>query len=145
MVGPGAASYNASEEPYANMGRVCQLADQKTIVVIDNDPGILNALRRLLSAHGFVVLPFASAESFLDNGSTSSAHCLLLDIQLGGISGLELARKLKESGLSKPVIFMTAFDSELTRREAGQLDCAGYLPKPYSAKTLMDAIGRAGT
>src|SRR5687768_5508919 len=82
----------------------------RTIVIIDDNPSMLLGLHRLLSAHGFHVRTFASAESFLDDFA-DSADCLLLDIHLGGISGIDLQRRLISSGRDLPVIFMTASDS----------------------------------
>ena len=112
----------------------------RTIAVIDDNPSMLQSLNRLLSAHGFSVQTFASAESFLDNLAGCKADCLLLDIHLGGISGIDLQRRLTSSGTDLPVIFMTAIDSEVARQEAIDAGCIAYLRKPFLAKLLIDAI-----
>lgn len=112
----------------------------RTIAVIDDNPSMLQGLNRLLSAHGFRVQTFASAESFLENIAKCEADCLLLDIHLGGISGIDLRRRLTSSGTDLPVIFMTAIDSEATRQEAFDAGCIAYLRKPFLAKLLIDAI-----
>jgi FixJ family two-component response regulator len=78
----------------------------RTIAVIDDNPSMLQGLNRLLSAHGFRVQTFASAESLLENIAKCEADCLLLDIHLGGISGIDLRRRLTSSGTDLPVIFM---------------------------------------
>jgi FixJ family two-component response regulator len=112
----------------------------RTIAVIDDNPSMLQGLNRLLSAHGFRVQTFVSAESFLDNFAKCEADCLLLDIHLGGISGIDLQRRLTLSGTEIPVIVMTAIDSEVTRRQAFDAGCVAYLRKPFLAKLLIDAI-----
>jgi FixJ family two-component response regulator len=114
----------------------------RTIVVIDDNPSMLQGLNRLLSARGFRVRTFASAESFLEEINDCDADCLLLDIHLGGISGIALQRRLTSSGTELPVIFMTAIDNEATRQEAFDAGCIAYLKKPFRAQVLFDAIGK---
>jgi len=116
---------------------------RKVIAVVDDDPGMLKALARLLGAHGFDSETFASAEAFLARASESAAACVLLDIQMGGMSGIELRRRLATTGCRLPVIFMTAFEDEATHKEAMAAGCTGYLLKPFSAKLLMGAIAAA--
>ena len=112
----------------------------RTIAVIDDNPSMLQGLNRLLSAHGFRVQTFASAESFLENIASCEADYLLLDIHLGGMSGIDLQRRLTSSRTDLPVIFMTAIDNEATRQEAFDAGCIAYLRKPFLAKLLIDAI-----
>src|SRR5450631_1178048 len=112
----------------------------RTIAVVDDDPSTLQGLNRLLSAHGFRVQTFASAELFLDDIGKCEADCLLLDIHLGGISGIELRRQLILSRRALPVIFMTAIEDAVTRQMAFDLGCVAYLKKPFLAKLLIDAI-----
>jgi FixJ family two-component response regulator len=113
-----------------------------TIAVVDDNPSMLQGLNRLLSAHGFRVRTFASAEAFLEAYVDCGADCLLLDIHLGGISGIDLQRQLISSGRELPVIMMTAIDNEVTRQEAFDAGCVAYLKKPFLSKLLIDAIGR---
>jgi FixJ family two-component response regulator len=116
----------------------------RTIVVIDDNPSLLQGLGRLLSAHGFDVRTFASAEVFLEDKSASAVDCLLLlDIHLSGISGIDLQRRLTSSGADLPVIFMTAIDNEATRQEAFDAGCIAYLRKPFLSRLLIDAINQA--
>jgi FixJ family two-component response regulator len=112
----------------------------RTIAIVEDNPSMLQGLNRLLSAHGFRVQTFASAEMFLDDIAKCEADCLLLDIHLGGISGIDLQRQLTSSGKNLPVIFMTAIDTEATRQEAFDVGCVAYLKKPFLAKLLIDAI-----
>jgi FixJ family two-component response regulator len=111
-----------------------------TIVVIEDDPSMLQGLNRLLSAHGFRVERFTSAESFLGNVPRCDAKCLLVDIHLGGMSGIDLKRRLASSGSNMPVIFMTAIDNDATRQDAFDAGCVAYLKKPFRAKLLIEAI-----
>ena len=112
----------------------------RTIAVVEDNPSMLQGLNRLLSAHGFRVQTFTSAELFLDDIANCEAECLLLDVHLGGISGVDLKRRLASSGRNLPVIFMTAIDDEATRLEALDVGCVAYLKKPFLAKLLLDAI-----
>jgi FixJ family two-component response regulator len=115
----------------------------KTIAVVDDDPSMLRGLVRLLAAHGFGTQSFASAEAFLDDAGATSAACLILDIHLGGMSGIELRRRLTASGSRLPVIFITAVDDEATRVEAMAAGCIAYLRKPFPSDQLIGAINKA--
>jgi len=114
----------------------------RTIAIIDDNPSMLKGLDRLLSAHGFRVQTFTSAELFLERFAECKADCLLLDIHLGGISGIDLQRRLTSSGTDLPVIFMTAIDNEATRQDAFDAGCVAYLRKPFLANLLIDAINK---
>jgi FixJ family two-component response regulator len=116
---------------------------QKIVAVVDDDPSTLKAIYRLLNALGFQVETLASAEAFLASPAIREADCLLLDIHLGSMSGLELRRQLTTSGWTIPVIFMTAYDDEQTRSEALAAGCSAYLPKPFRAHVLVEAITKA--
>jgi FixJ family two-component response regulator len=118
-------------------------ADRKVVAVVEDDASMLKGLERLLSAHGIATEAYTSAEAFLKDAATSEAKCLVLDINLGGISGIELKRRLAAAGSWLPVIFMTAVDSEFVRNEATDVGCIAYLRKPFSARQLIDAIDSA--
>ena len=114
------------------------------VIVVDDDPGLLNSVVRLLSVHGFDVRTFSSAEAVLDSDAATTANPMLLDIHLGGISGIELRRRLAAAGSECPVIFMTAIDDDATRNEALSAGCVAYLKKPFAPHLLLDALGKAG-
>ncbi len=116
---------------------------RKVVAVVDDDQSMLRGLQRLLNASGFDTEGFASAESFLDGVAASKATCLVLDIHLGGISGIELRRRLSKSGCKLGIIFMTAVDDEAVQLEAMQSGCVAFLLKPFTARALIDAIGIA--
>jgi FixJ family two-component response regulator len=119
--------------------------DQQTsIVVVEDDAGMKKAIERLLRAAGFQPVSFASAEELLQTEAADSAACLVLDIHLPGLSGLELGRLLVTSDRAKPVIFITAQDEAPLRDEARRLGCA-YFRKPFEGKKLLEAIRAAVT
>jgi FixJ family two-component response regulator len=113
------------------------------VIVVDDDPGFLKSVARLLSVHGFATRTFSSAEAMLDSDAARTAACLLLDIHLGGISGIELQRRLAAAGSNCPVIFMTAIDDDATRKEALEAGGIAYLKKPFAPQLLLDAIAKA--
>jgi FixJ family two-component response regulator len=113
------------------------------VIVVDDNPGFLESVVRLLSVHGFATRTFSSAEALLDSDALRTATCMLLDIHLGGMSGIELKRRLAASGSDCPVIFMTAIDDDGTRSEAMAAGCIAYLKKPFAPQLLLDAIAKA--
>jgi FixJ family two-component response regulator len=115
------------------------------VIVVDDDPSILGAVERLLKVRGFDTEVFDTVESFLDRANLCDARCLVLDIHLNGMLGIELRRQLTLSGIELPVIFITANDSETARKAAMEAGCVAYLPKPFPTKLLMDAIETALT
>ena len=119
------------------------MAEHKVIAVVENDPDILRCLELLLSSCGYHSKPFASGEEFLSAAPTLGADCLILDIQLGGVSGLELVRALSVQGFALPVIFITGSWNELHRRQAMELGCAAFFLKPFSPERLIEAIAKA--
>jgi FixJ family two-component response regulator len=120
------------------------MADQQqTIVVVEDDAGMSKALGRLLRVAGFQAVLLSSAEAFLETDAANSAACLVLDIQLPGISGFELRRRLAASGHVPPVIFITAHDEPCTRAQAAGLGCSAYFRKPFDGHSLLKAIDLA--
>ena len=116
------------------------VTDKKVVAIVEDDPSMLVGVGRLLRAHGFVTEIYTSAEAFLERSAASDASCLILDIHLGGISGIDLRRRLAAAGSRLPVIFMTAGDSEKIQKEAIEAGCIAYLPKPFPSRQLIDAI-----
>jgi FixJ family two-component response regulator len=116
---------------------------EKLVVVVDDDWDVLTSLERLLNVSGFATETYSSGEAFLASTACSRASCLILDIHLGGMSGLELRRHLAASGSELPIIFMTAFNDEAARHAATEAGCIAFLRKPFPAKTLIAAIEAA--
>jgi FixJ family two-component response regulator len=97
-------------------------------------------MERLLVANGHVVCTYTSAEEFLELANPDNAACLILDIHLGGISGIELMQDVLQAGAKIPVVLITGTDNERTRQAAWAAGCSAFLQKPISAKVLMDQI-----
>ena len=119
------------------------LAGRKTIAVIDDDSLMLQALTRLLKAQGFDVQAYSTAKAFLDGDAVNEVDCLVLDIGLKGMSGIELARRINADGLAVPVIFITGLNTEEVHAEAMKTGCIAYLRKPFPARRLLSAIETA--
>jgi FixJ family two-component response regulator len=115
-------------------------SDQITIGIVDDDPVLRTALAHLLSASGYQVEVFASAEAFLNAAPTTKTQCLLSDIELGDISGLELGRQLVANGFDFPIVFMTGSEDQSIRRQAIEFGCIAYLLKPFVSDQLFEAI-----
>jgi FixJ family two-component response regulator len=121
------------------------VAQRNLIYVLDDDPDMLRGLERLLKVHGFRPKLFQSAEAFLASvDNDDDALCLLLDVHLNGASGIDVKRRLMRSDVRLPVIFITANDNDATRRSIAEVGCVAYLPKPFTAKSLVAAIALAG-
>jgi FixJ family two-component response regulator len=116
---------------------------QIIVAVIDDDGGMREAAERILGAYGYGTETFHSAEAFLGTVATSKAVCLVVDIQLGNISGLELARQLTADGYKFPIVFMTGNNNETIRSGAAAAGGIAFLEKPFPAKMLVDAVRMA--
>ena len=112
------------------------------IAVLDDDPVVRQAVGGLLSASGYGTELYASADHFLSAGKTE-ATCLVVDIELGDISGIELGRHLAATGHKFPIIFMTASEDETLREQAIDLGCVAYLYKSRLREQLIEAVAKA--
>ena len=112
----------------------------KPIHILDDDVDYLKAMKRLLGVHGLQVKAFSSAEEFQQQANLDDASCLILDIHLGAASGIDILLELVRSGVTTPIVIVTASDSESVRRAAIQGGCDAYLQKPVSAKVLMNVL-----
>jgi FixJ family two-component response regulator len=110
------------------------------VAVIEDDDSERRALGRLLTVGGFEPALFESAETFIALEQDRRWRCLIIDVQLGGISGLDLQRRLRSRGSGVPIIFMTAHRSDLVRERAEAAGCAAFLWKPVCADRLLTAI-----
>ena len=114
------------------------------VAIVEDDAAMRRSIERLLQANGYATAAFASAEEFLESAIVDSAIGLVLDIHLGGISGIELRRRLSAAKVMLPIVFITAYDDDATRREALAAGCVDYLQKPFSANRLTEALERGG-
>ncbi len=113
------------------------------ISIVDDDESVREALCGLLRSVGFAVNAFASAEQYLTSDQPRSADCLVLDVRMPGMSGIELQRQLVASHSEIPVIFITAHEDESMRTQTLRGDAGTVLIKPFSEEALMNAIHKA--
>jgi FixJ family two-component response regulator len=116
---------------------------RQIVAVVEDDPGMLQSLERLLRAYQFETALFNSAEAFLSSAAASTVSCLILDINLGGMSGIELQRELKARGSNLPIIFMSAIDDDIVRGQAFEAGYVAYFRKPFPAQHLIAAVNKA--
>jgi FixJ family two-component response regulator len=110
------------------------------IYIVDDDDSIRRAMKRLFRSVGMDAQVFASAQEFLDSKHRNHDACMILDIKMPGMSGLELQDELRARGSHLPVIFITGFDSPETRDQAKKAGAAGYFRKPIDDQALLDSI-----
>jgi FixJ family two-component response regulator len=118
-------------------------ADGSRVAVVDDDESVRESLPDLLKEFGFAARTFASAAEFLSSDSVGQTECLILDIFMPGMTGLDLQRELKLRGQQIPIIFMTAIKNETVRLqvlEQGAVEC---LFKPFSDTALLEALTKA--
>ena len=114
---------------------------QLSIVVVDDDAGMRLALQRLLSASGFRVQVFASAQALRDSGAVNGADFLVLDMRLPGESGADYYASLPSP--KPPAVFITAHDEPASRRQAMQAGAYAFLVKPFDGAALLDSFASA--
>jgi FixJ family two-component response regulator len=113
------------------------------ISVIDDDASVRVATNNLLSSHGYQVHTFASAEDFLLSADADGASCVVADVQMPGMSGLDLLAHVRTRGHGVPFIFITAFPDESVRARALQVGAICFLAKPFAGPALIDCIESA--
>jgi FixJ family two-component response regulator len=114
------------------------IEDAKIIAIVDDDASVRRSLFRVVQSAGYKAETFASAREFLDWLPRNRAACLVLDVQMDEMSGLDLQERL-----AIPIIFITAHDDVLTLERIEKSGATGHLRKPFDAQTVLDAIGRA--
>ena len=113
------------------------------ISIVDDDESVREATKGLLEARGYSAETFSGAEEFLRSGHLQDTRCLITDVRMPGLSGIELQRRLLDTGYRIPVIFVTARPDERTRLQALQAGAFGFLSKPFSEEGLMRCLVRA--
>ena len=116
-----------------------QVAD-KLIAVVDDDASVRSATVDLLASVGFACEAFEAAEDYLRSDAANRTACLILDVRMPGLNGLELQRLMADQGRAVPIIFITSYPNERVRRRAIGAGAICYLSKPYSEKELLDCI-----
>ncbi|HTS20243.1 MAG TPA: response regulator [Casimicrobiaceae bacterium] len=114
-----------------------------TVIVVEDDPSVSQALERILRLGGLRPVTYPSAEALLVRNGVVNAVCLILDVQLPGLSGFALRDQLSAKGALPPVIFITAFDEPDARARADRAGAAAFLTKPFSGKALLETIHKS--
>jgi len=125
------------------MNAKTETTKEPLVSIVDDDASIRRSTRRLLRCSGLRAEAFASAEDFLQSGRAAETACLLLDVRMPGIGGLELQRRLIEISRAIPIIFLSARASEEKERRAKRAGAAEFLRKPVRKETLLTAIRTA--
>jgi FixJ family two-component response regulator len=118
-------------------------SDSSVISIVDDDSLVLRSLARLIKATGFRVVTFGSAEEFLESGKAWEVACVILDIGLPGMNGLDLQAQLAAENCRVPIVFVTAHGEDENRARAVRNGAVAFLAKPLTDEALMDAIRSA--
>lgn len=116
------------------------MAKPHLISIVDDDQSVREATTSLLEAHGYAAAEFASAEEFLRSGLIDATSCLVTDVRMTGLSGVELQRRLNEAGRRIPTIFVTAYLEQHVRAAAMKEGAHGFLGKPVSEERLISCL-----
>jgi FixJ family two-component response regulator len=116
--------------------------DKPVVYVVDDDPSVLEALKRLLRSAGYEAKIFSSAFEFLDFNHPDAPGCLILDIKMPKLDGLELQDRLSEKGIYFPIIFITGHGTVPSSVKAFKAGAMDFLQKPFKDKDLLDAVSR---
>ena len=119
------------------------VAEVPVISIIDDDPSVRTATARLLRSMGFSVYAFASAQEFLSSPQLRQTSCVIADVQMPGMSGVELQEYLTAHDHGMPVIFITAFPHERVRERAMKGGAVCFLSKPFDEPQLLECVERA--
>ena len=120
-----------------------RMKNRNLVYVVDDDTSMLKSVDRLLRQLGYASLLFPSAKAFATHDDFDKAACILLDIDLGDASGIDLGHRLKAANVSVPIIYMTGNDHPAVREAAHRSGCLAYLTKPFSAASLATWLQRA--
>jgi len=120
-----------------------KMPEDMLVSIVDDDISVRRSTRRLLRSSGFRAEAFASAEEFLDSKSAGETACLILDLRMPGMNGLELQRRLSQNGDRIPIIFLSAHASEEDELSALRAGAVQFLRKPISKEALLSAIREA--
>ena len=113
------------------------------ISIVDDDPSVREATKGLVRSLGYGAAAFASAEDFLQSDQVNDTACLITDVQMPGLSGVELQSRLIAQGNCTPIIFITAFPEQRIRTRALEAGAVGFLSKPFDEDRLIEHIHAA--
>jgi FixJ family two-component response regulator len=119
------------------------MSDEPMVYVVDDDASVRNSIRRLLNSMGLRARTFAGAREFLDDERPDVPGCLVLDVRLPGLSGLDLQEAMREADVALPIVFITAYGDVPMSVRAMKAGAVDFLPKPFDDQALLDAVRRA--
>ena len=122
------------------MQREINFTERPIVTVVDDDESVRESLPDLLRKFGFAARAFSSAEGFLSSDSVAETKCLILDVAMPGMTGLDLQQELTRRGHKIPIIFITAQKDSKLREQAFEQGAAQFLYKPFSATALFEAL-----
>jgi FixJ family two-component response regulator len=126
-----------------NMQENYTLAEGARISIVDDDESMRQAVKALIASMGVSAEDFSSAEAFLNSGRSQAFDCLILDVRMPGLSGLELQRRLASDNCPVPIVFMTAHYGEEVRTKAMEAGAVDVLSKPFTEQELFNAIAKS--
>jgi len=131
------------EQPAAGSNGGVTVRQVNLISIVDDDESVREATKTLLRSVGYQVQTFVSAENLLNSGALGETECLILDVRMPGIDGLELQRRLNADGFRVPIVFITAHGDGTLRRRAIEAGAVDLLDKPFAASTLLATVESA--
>jgi FixJ family two-component response regulator len=126
-----------------NKLRTSELAKVPVISIVDDDASVREATTGLVRSLGYAAAAFASAEEFLESDRVDDTSCLITDVQMPGLSGIELQSRLAAAGRRMPIIFVTAFPEDRIRARALEAGAYGFLSKPFRDECLIGCLNKA--
>jgi FixJ family two-component response regulator len=143
VAAPRARALFAAHKCLRRTKRKKSLSGVPVISIVDDDASVRLATNRLVRSLGYVAHEFASADEFLQSGEAGETSCLIADVQMPGMSGLDLQRRLTADGHRLPIIFVTAFANENVRARALKAGAIGVLSKPFDGSALIKHLDAA--
>ena len=119
------------------------MSHEPLIAIVEDDESFRESVQALLQSAGRHAVTFASAEQFLASGAAATADCLILDLRMPGINGLELQRRMRAAGFRIPTIVITAYADDVSRARALAAGATAFLPKPFQPDAFLQAIDAA--
>ncbi len=113
------------------------------VYIVDDDAAVRKALMRLMASAKLEARSFASANKFLNSRFRDEHACLIADVKMPGLTGIELQKKIIAQGFDMPIIFITGYDTEQTREQVKRLGALGYFSKPIDDRALLDTVNWA--
>lgn len=116
------------------------MSHTQMVSIVDDDPHAREGIKELVESLGYNVRAFVSAQDFLQSGAVAKTSCLITDLQMPGLNGLELQERLQAQGYQTPVILITAYPNESHRRRALSAGAIGFLSKPFEEQSLLECL-----